>query len=634
MRRVLGACGVRPALRGRLVQMNPRRLTGVGDCECVWKGWPVQGNSGSKGQKNRRKGGRSSSYQSKPARARGYTRAGSHALVRPRAQHVTPPKVDADADELIGMLEGEVSTQDESSRQDQPGDALLQEQERIGRQLPEDHEEGDADTLDDLDDGPASADGPDKEALLQLRAQQERDRPLTSGSYINATGHALGKRGTRATGDYSKGTVWFKSRYGARNVQQYDRSTYSTSNAGQQVSRLHSKYNAAIIIAVILVAIVGGALFWYIHTSPVQATVNGAEYSVPYGTTYRDLHDRGMLNESNGNYLAVDGSLIERGGGYEFKVYSKGDQVANNDARVRRDDVVTEARGDDLIEESDYEDETIPWTWSVTGAHDKGSLGIQITPGTEGVKRTLTGKVSGRRKTETETEMVPRSIHYYNVTPTNNQKVVALTFDDGPSATFTQQILDILTKHDAVATFFMVGEEVDKYPGIAKAVVDQGSQAASHTYSHPYFLNTISEKEVKKELSKAQESILRATGVTTTVVRPPGGEFDKDAWERVGDYMTVDVFWNIDTEDWRKPDKATLVQNATDSVKSGDVVLMHDGGGDRTNTVEALDDILSTLEKDGYSFVTVDELVAMERAALVERGVLKSDGTPGEHFSG
>ncbi|NTU89441.1 MAG: polysaccharide deacetylase family protein [Actinobacteria bacterium] len=374
---------------------------------------------------------------------------------------------------------------------------------------------------------------------------------------------------------------------------------------------------------------IGFGIFWYFHTLPILVSVNDTEYELDYKTTYQDLHDQGMLVATYGDFLAVDGSIIEQGGGAIYKILDDGELVTDYSARLHKNDVITEARGDDVTEESSIVETVIPWTWDVEDSYNfyNGSLSLVVNEGTDGVDRMETGKVSGITiLSPTSVAMVPRLIRTYTLTPADGQKVIALTFDDGPNPDATPQMLDLLNEFNAKATFFVLGENVEAFPELAKKVAEQGSQVASHSYSHASsdYLDRISSEAIANQLSLAQTAIVNATGVTTTVVRPPGGNFDYDSWSGTGSYLTAAVGWDIDTEDWKKPGADVIASRAISSAKPGCIILMHDGGGDRSQSIEAARIILETLTAQGYTFVTVDELIQIQRDQLKAEGVIPS----------
>jgi peptidoglycan-N-acetylglucosamine deacetylase len=373
-----------------------------------------------------------------------------------------------------------------------------------------------------------------------------------------------------------------------------------------------------VVIASILI-VIGAGGFWYYHTLPISITINGTSYKMSYKTTYEDLHTQGYLTKANGDLLAVDGSVLETGGGASYRVYNKGEEVENHNTRIKTGAVITEARGLDTTEEYTVAQTTVPFTTvginTTSFNFYNGSLHFYVNSGQDGLEETHTGVISGKTVAgDTLTAMIPQTFENVTVSPTNGQKVIALTFNDGPS-TYTQQILDVLAKYSAKATFFEIGSSVEQYPEISKAVVAAGNQIASQSYSNASadYLNKLSDDAVRTQLSKAQQAIANATGITTTVIRPPGGNLSGNNIIAAGSLLTAAVGWDIDTDDWEKPGVNAIVSAATTGLKSGDIILLHDGGGDRTQTVTALDQICSTLVSEGYTFVTVDELMQIEK---------------------
>ncbi|GAB6929661.1 polysaccharide deacetylase family sporulation protein PdaB [Paenibacillus sp. JCM 10914] len=190
-------------------------------------------------------------------------------------------------------------------------------------------------------------------------------------------------------------------------------------------------------------------------------------------------------------------------------------------------------------------------------------------------------------------------------------KVIALTFDDGPDAHTTVQILDLLKQYEAKATFFVVGNRVEKHPDIVARELSEGHEIGNHSYTHPPFQN-INSSRLVNELNKTQDAIFQATGIRTVLFRPPGGSYNESIVRTSKDIgmLTVLWSWHQDTLDWRKPGVNRIVKKVLDNAHNGDIVLMHDFVPTSTQTVEALRVILPELQKRGYSFVTVSELLS------------------------
>ncbi|MEK4759716.1 polysaccharide deacetylase family protein [Viridibacillus sp. FSL E2-0187] len=189
------------------------------------------------------------------------------------------------------------------------------------------------------------------------------------------------------------------------------------------------------------------------------------------------------------------------------------------------------------------------------------------------------------------------------------EKIIAITFDDGPHPKYTGQVLDLLAKYKAKATFFVVGEMAEKHPELVLREYNEGHELANHTYSHPY---KTSPKKFEEELKKTNEIIYSITGFSPVLFRPVGGQFDEkmiDIATKNG-YKVVIWSWHQDTEDWKGIWSQKIVNKVLQGSKPGNVILFHDGGGNRTQTLKALEKIIPELQKQGYKFVTISELIA------------------------
>jgi peptidoglycan/xylan/chitin deacetylase (PgdA/CDA1 family) len=193
------------------------------------------------------------------------------------------------------------------------------------------------------------------------------------------------------------------------------------------------------------------------------------------------------------------------------------------------------------------------------------------------------------------------------VTPTKAPlptKYVVLTFDDGPDASYTPKVLDILAKYDAKATFFEIGKNVTKHPELTKRIQAAGHSVQNHTWTHPD-LRKLSAAAFRQEVSSTDQAIRSAIGSTPTCLRPPYGDVNAAVRQRARALGKDLVVWTIDSRDWTKPGTAAIVKRVMTGVHSGSVILMHDGGGNRSQTVAALPTILTALKAQGYGFRTI-----------------------------
>lgn len=190
------------------------------------------------------------------------------------------------------------------------------------------------------------------------------------------------------------------------------------------------------------------------------------------------------------------------------------------------------------------------------------------------------------------------------------EKVIALTFDDGPWPEGTVQILDILKKNNIKGTFFVVGQMLKAYPELGRKIVADGHIIGNHTWHHWY--HYFNPQAAAFEIERTSDLIYQTTGVKTTLFRPPGGMLHNGLVSYAKNQKYTVVMWSADSVDYSRPAVPRLVKNVMRDSKPGGIVLMHDGGGNRTRTIQALPEIISNFKKQGYRFVTVPELLEME----------------------
>ncbi|MFI0501299.1 polysaccharide deacetylase family protein [Streptomyces albogriseolus] len=190
---------------------------------------------------------------------------------------------------------------------------------------------------------------------------------------------------------------------------------------------------------------------------------------------------------------------------------------------------------------------------------------------------------------------------------------LVLTFDDGPDPTWSPKVLDVLKKHDAHAVFFVTGTMASRHPDLVQRMVDEGHEIGLHTFNHPD-LSLQSKKRIDWELSQNQLAITGAAGIRTSLFRPPYSSFsaamDNESWpvtEYIGSRGYLTVVNNTDSEDWKRPGVDEIIRRATPENGKGAIVLMHDSGGDRSQTVAALDRFLPDLKAKGYEFDNLTE---------------------------
>jgi peptidoglycan-N-acetylglucosamine deacetylase len=224
-------------------------------------------------------------------------------------------------------------------------------------------------------------------------------------------------------------------------------------------------------------------------------------------------------------------------------------------------------------------------------------LGAEPTP----AKR---GAVRETRATSEEPGITFNSVHV-------DGPYIAMTFDDGPSATLTPKLLDLLAAHHIKATFFVIGENVAEHPEIIARAAREGHEIANHSWSHPNF-GKMSDESVRRQLQQTDDAIKNATGKRPTLLRPPYGSITAREKRWIHDEFGYDIIlWDVDPNDWKRPGPAVVRSRILKETQPGSIVLSHDI---HPGTIEAMPSTFDELEAKGFKFVTVSELIRMAAA--------------------
>lgn len=360
-------------------------------------------------------------------------------------------------------------------------------------------------------------------------------------------------------------------------------------------------------------------------TPQIELVVNGEEVKVDEGTTLQELFDKVKPNVKAGNLLSVSGKTIGEGQGTPYTASVDEDPVPVDNAAK------TVLKGGEKVSFSDgidvEEDFTVETTQTGTPRLVK-KVQEGASPGGESIQQgtvqyvyqwghpaqtqTKVGTVSGEKVAgEGTMELQDCIIMAQDIHPDNDEKLVALTFDDGPVGDYTSQYLEILARYDVKATFNLIGKQIDEVPGVAQEIANQGHQVCSHSWDHAE-LPTLSSEEMRTQIADSFAKIKEATGVDSSTMRAPYGNMDINVWLASGGSLSASVYWTHDSEDWKLPGVDTIVSNCTTGMRPGSVILMHDGGGDREQDLEALPRIIEAWQAEGYRFVTVAELLASD----------------------
>ncbi len=380
-----------------------------------------------------------------------------------------------------------------------------------------------------------------------------------------------------------------------------------------------SRRNVLIGLAVfvVLLAIAAALFYVFIISKQVDVTVDGIEYSVRVDTTVGELLEDEELHGESGDLLSITGEVVTAGGGEAPVVSVNGTPEPDHSKRIiTGGERITITDGDDVTEDKEVVEVEVPNVATKDNAW--GALSYVKQFGLNGRQMVERGVSSGVEiPLGIAEEPTPTIITMHTPRPKNNEKLVALTFDDGPSK-YTPQILDVLEEHGAKATFFTLGQHIDYQKDIVRRAVEEGNQVASHSYGHKNFAE-VDDETMFDDLRRGYAAVEEITGEKSRVFRAPYGVFKEAEWIRTNGEVGVLVGWTIDTNDWRRPGVDAIIKETTSQVQPGSIILMHDGGGNREQTVEALEQIVIQLKARGYRFVTINEMIEADGTIPMER---------------
>ena len=187
-------------------------------------------------------------------------------------------------------------------------------------------------------------------------------------------------------------------------------------------------------------------------------------------------------------------------------------------------------------------------------------------------------------------------------------KVIALTFDDGPHPKETYEVLDILKKHNVKATFFVAGKPVNWYTDVFLKTVSEGHEIGNHTFNHTNISN-LSKSQIEREIIECEKIIYDLTGKKTNIFRPPYGKYNEKELKEIAieNGYNIVLWATLDVMDWKNPSAYEIAKTIVDKAENGDIILLHDYG--TNNTVEALDILIPKMKEKGFEFVTVSDII-------------------------
>jgi len=366
----------------------------------------------------------------------------------------------------------------------------------------------------------------------------------------------------------------------------------------------------ALIALALIVLVVLGAQFCA-AAATIKVSVNGAEYAIHGAKTMQTAIKESGIPINPGDYISLRGQILERHGGHPFYATVNEVETVDPNFRLHDGDVVVVSDGKDILEDYDSEYEPIDYTSVTNGS---GPLHV-FQDGAEGTMEIRTGKVTGEqvKKWKDDPVDITRTCYSPNV---GDDKVIALTFDDGPSLDCTDEILDILKGSNAKATFFWVGSRIDG--DVLKAVVrkaaSDGHQLCTHTYSYDdsdanFDYSTLPTDTQISEIVDGYKAIADTIGVEPShAVRLPGGMMNNVAMFNVQPYIDAEIGWTVDTED-NKGATVNAIYSRLIEAQPGDIIILHDTASNAA-TVKALREAIPYMTEQGYRFITIDELLA------------------------
>ncbi len=407
----------------------------------------------------------------------------------------------------------------------------------------------------------------------------------------------------------------------------------------QEPRARRSKGPIIAIVCILVLTGLGVGAFMLVTHLPVSVSVSGQQRTVFKNSSVDDLYQSEKPQVKAGNYVSVTGEVLREGQGDPYKATVNGEELSYAQAKARKltgNEVITFADGANVLEEHTTEivDEQPKLEYRV--APGVGERGNQVQQGTvqyvlqwgkAGKREVLHGTESGETGTgESEQPAQNCIVVAQNIHPDNDQKLVALTFDDGPTY-FTEPYLSILAEKNVHASFCIIGEQIEDGGPVIAETSNAGHQILSHSWDHQQ-LTTLDQDGVQFQIGDTASALREVIGKDVMYVRPPYGDIDEEVWLKSGGNMSVSVFWTHDSLDWERPGVDAIVQNSTSYMAPGSVILMHDGGGDRNQDVEALPRIIDAWQEAGYTFVTMEELLKSDSSInleAVQQGAMPQD---------
>lgn len=379
----------------------------------------------------------------------------------------------------------------------------------------------------------------------------------------------------------------------------------------------------ALIIVGCALLLFFASILWYANRS-VEITLNGEVTSVRINSTIDRLIEDKELDLKPGHLLAVDDSVLEKGGGTACTVKLNGKKIKNSkldSTELKGGEELEITDGEDVYEKHEVQATEIQPELVVKGS---GPVRFVETWGEAGRTEVWTGEQTGKTVDKGMVkEPVDCVVSCTSISPSDKEnKYIALTFDECPSSR-TKDILAILEEKGAKATFFVSGDKVADNTSVVQAIVDSGNELGTNAYSDT-MLTELSASDLRSQLTSGFDAVKQATGASVSLLRPPYGEFSEQNWADAMDLVSAVVTWNVDSGDWLLQGAQTVVDTVVGSAGNGSIVLLTDNDATADQTIEALPQIIEQLQAEGYKFVTLSELIATDEDLADVIGINKA----------
>jgi peptidoglycan/xylan/chitin deacetylase (PgdA/CDA1 family) len=332
------------------------------------------------------------------------------------------------------------------------------------------------------------------------------------------------------------------------------------------------------------------------YTDVVQ--INGINFSVPAGTSVSEVARLSALVARDGSRLDVTGDVVALGGGSPAGRQVDGRSFDDVD-RVRDGSQILVRHGKPVLEAIRKTGEEIPFETVYTG---EGNIVSFVQTGAPGQRDIYLGVSSGKQAASLVVIATQNTVYRLDSTPQPGQKLAALTFDDGPG-THTQEMLDILVARHVPATFFVLGSTAAAYPELIEKEKAAGCEVENHSWSHPWFTE-LTDEEIISQISRTD----RVIG-GSKFLRPPYGDWNSHVRALAASMGLKLAFWTVDTRDWELQDVDAIMSHVKAEVGPDAIILMHDGGKNRLQTVAAIPVMIDWLFEQGYSLTVVDQIL-------------------------